>query len=429
MYAELLSRPAYGFQRRLGQAGDVDDHGYLVSHPQEPMWDVYAVDGDVALEELAMAWRSATADIDALDFRLRRVDDSFMVERHAAVPADFESFSVANCLSDGALHPDAVAALSDVVSQPRCAPGVATARLRVVRGRDTTLIAIAVDHTVGDGWSLALLVRRFALAHRMVRAGKPIRLRQLERFADFLDRVPDVGTRQRNLRAWGEILADAAPPGPPTKFEPTDPDLDQAYYLDTHNVFPLPSVATRAVSVLSQRYGATAADIWMAAASLAATRCSQGPQPCITMHHGRTRRADLRVFGPLTEAHVVPAVAPNGTVEDQLHRGRNLPPLFGETLREAGLSAPRRFAIDHVPSSPPLVLGADLRGRSLTGGELEPLKPPSTEPFRSSASVWITVFPLGSDRCEILVQAASSALPDAEVLISAIHDAIVDEAF
>ena len=173
---------------------------------------------------------------------------------------------------------------------------------------ENTLLTIVVDHTVSDGWSLALLVRRFAMAHRLLRAGKPLELRPLGGFADFLDRLPDAPTRRRNLDRWRELLADTTPPGPPTLFEKDGPDPDRAFLLDTHHVFPVEPRATRAANVLAQRYGTNPAEIWVAAAILAATRNSRGPQPSITMHHGRTRRADFRVFGPLTEAHVTPAV-------------------------------------------------------------------------------------------------------------------------
>lgn len=425
---EPFSRPAYGFQRRVGQLGEVDEQGYLVSHPQEPLWDIYTVTAEVDLDQLRTAWRAATADIDTLNFRLRRVGDRVLTERLAPVPAGFDVHSVPKAFADGALHPDVVALVDPLVTGRHCAPGAPTAWLRVVRDGENTLLTIVVDHTVGDGWSLALLVRRFAMAHRLLRAGKPLELRPLGGFADFLDRLPDAPTRRRNLDRWRELLADTTPPGPPTLFEKDGPDPDRAFLLDTHHVFPVEPRVSRAANVLAQRYGTNPAEIWVAAAILAATRNSRGPQPSITMHHGRTRRADFRVFGPLTEAHVTPAVPADRTLEDQWRLGRESPPLFGETLREEGLFTQRRFAIDHVPVSPPLVLDREVRGRSLTGKELEPLKPPSKEPIPSAASVWITIYPLGVERAEVLVEAASSALPEPESIVAAMRDALVSAA-
>ncbi|WP_145016002.1 MULTISPECIES: condensation domain-containing protein [Micrococcus] len=407
--------------------GEVDSEGWLVGHPQEPVWDLYRVEGTLDLVRLEAAWRGVTDGIDTLRFRIRDEGGQPFLYRVADAPSsEFEIADIDSCFGVGGLSEPAIDAVSEHIGNTRCGPEAALAKLLVLRDGFDFLLCFSIDHGFSDGWSLSLILKRLSRAYRSGASGSSAGDYKGASLEGFLNRwigEVDISAARREL---SDYFQDIESPGSALCGEEFSPERGDAFFVDSKRTYVVPTDVDQKVSHLAEVGECFSVDVWNAAVSVTARRCSQGPQPLFYIHHGRVDRRDFNVVGPLYEARVLRSARSGSRVGEQISELAAVPALRGANLREMGLTNKLRFAVDHVPESSPIKFDDDVTGRPILGAELGGLSGSVFEPSESAATVWVTIYRMG-DRSEVGIEYASASVRNPDWIFEELVRAIRDE--
>lgn len=418
-------RPAFGVHQRLMGRGRFDDDGYLVSHPGDPVWTLLHVRGPLATDLLAEAVALVTAEVDTLRLRLRRTDDGPMMEWADADPVRMRVLRSPALLTGDRLDPAVAGSLIPVLlGRPDDLRREPLARCTLISKTDQEhLLALSVDHLAADGWSLGLVLRRLVRCYRaLLRGDRRAATRCVSgpQFADYVAALPSPAEQDAALAEWSGLLAAHPLPGPtfrPPGGEAKDP---AAWHLDATAEFDVADVALADLATAAERLGVTRPQALAAVTCALATMWSDGPQPVFQFRHGRQRRADIGVVGPLIEVCPVLPPADDLPVPQWLATclaANPVRPLYGRSLWETGMFGPRHVGFNLVPPARAVEFGPGTTGVPLGGEQLAPLWPEDDGGVKSFAAVWIHYYLDDNASLRLLVQHDSEVLPDPAVLV------------
>lgn len=412
-------RAAIGVHRRLVQRGERDGEGWLVRHAQDPVWDVLLIGGHVDVPRLSRAVELVSSHADALHVRLRDSDDGPQAVWLDECPIPLETFDVADVTSSVGLDPAAAALVAEVVFTDRDLRTAPSGRVALISSSPTEhLLVLSFDHTVADGWSLEQLVRRVFAAYRALADDERSAARRA-RGPSFLSYADDIARHREHVDVrsrWAEWLGPHVPSGPAlTRLGGVD-RADGAYTLTEFVQVMLPQDVVPRLAKVSRELGCSRAETLTAVAAAAARIWSDAPQPVVFLRHGRYEREHLGVVGSLIESCVsAPPSDDLGVMAwlaAQVASNQASPRLYGESLREFGLLAPRRVAVNVLPPSRPHDLGAGATADTVAGPWLEALWPDGHSAVASDVAVWVNFYLDRPGRLSVLLEVDAAVSGD-----------------
>jgi hypothetical protein len=423
-------RPALGILQRLMLRGDFDQDGYLVSHPGSPVWTLLHVRGPLDADLLAEAVALVTGEADALRLRLRRTPDGPMMEwAPEATPIALRLLRVPALLSDGRLTAEAAEPLIPVLlGRPDNLRNEPLARCALVSASDREhLLALSVDHLAADGWSMGLILRRLTRSYQaLLQGNRPAAARRAAgpRFADHVSALPTLAEQDTALAEWSSLLTGHPLPGPvfrPPGGTAKDPAACQ---LDASAEFTIAGGALADLAATADRLSVSRPQALGAVTCALATMWSDGPQPVFHVRHGRHRRADIGVVGPLLEMCLGLPPAGDLPVAEWLAAylaANPVRPLHGRSLWETNQFGPRYVGFTLVPPARSLELAPGTTATPMGGEQLAPLWPDSTGPTKSFAAVWIYYYLDDRASLRLFVKHDSQVLPDPAVIVDGLR--------
>jgi hypothetical protein len=406
--------------------GDLDEDGFLRTNVSEPVWNVLRVPGSLDVPRLARAVAAVTASLDALHLRLRQTEHGPTVVFGEPRPFELEVLEVEAVTEQARLSPQAAAALAPRLFDKIDLRERPTGRICLLTAaQDEHVLALSFDHSTLDGWSLGLLTKSIAQSYRSDTTPGP----QARGFREFLLSLPDAATQDRNLSGWKELLADHPVPGAPLHFPGgvTKPPAD--FRISGHFEASLGRPTAEDLAGAVAHLGLTRAELLAAATGLAVSVWADGPQPLLGLRHGRHRREDTLVMGPLVEPYVSlpPGTLPR-TVGEWLtgHRSANqhTPPLHGRSIREVATLSPRNVAFNVIPPARPVPFGNQVTGVTATQQFLAPLWAGGRPTVPSTAAMWVNFYLDRPGEIDVLITHDRDVLPDPGVLVDTMRRVI-----
>jgi hypothetical protein len=416
---------AFGSQRRLMSRGTVDADGYLVHHAGAPVWELLHLRGQLDLSVLAAAVTLLTSAIDSFHLRLRNAASGPpVVEWRDPEPLALEVHRAATLFSDGRLDTRTVAQVRPLLfTHPNLRTGPLARFAVVSAGEDDHLLAISIDHIIADGWSLGLLQRRLARCYRALLRGDAdagARAVSGTTFRAFLESVPPEADQTDD---WSALLAEHPLPGPVFRppggmaKEPGQCRIDNAMAVD------LPAAARSHLDTVAATLAVTGPQLLAAVTCALATLWSDGPQPIFQHRHGRYRRPDISVIGPLVEVclGLPPAQdLPIGAwLADYLDRNP-VRPLYGRSLWDTGRFAPRYVGFNVAPPARAMRFTADIEAVPVSGDALDPIWAEGIGSFQSYAALWVHYYLDEAETLRLLVKYDTQLLPRPEAAAEAV---------
>ncbi|MEU3963323.1 condensation domain-containing protein [Streptomyces buecherae] len=418
--------PAYGQQRGMVLLSDLDDDGFLRTNVSEPVWNVLRIDGPVDTARLAQAVAAVTESVDSLHVRLRDTEQGPIVVFDKPRPFELEVIDVERVTQDGRLSPEAAAALAPRLFDKIDLQQSPTGRICLLTaGQFGNLLTFSFDHSTLDGWSLGLLTKSIAQSYRSGTAPRT----QARGFREYLLSLPDAAAQERHLTGWKELLAEHPPPGMQLHFPGGISKPDGNFLINGHFEtslhFPTGTQMATAVGQLEL----TRAELLAAVAGLAVNKWASGPQPLLGLRHGRHRREDTLVMGPLVEPYVsLPPGAQPRTVGEWLtsHRTANqhTPPLYGRSIREVGALGPRNVAFNVIPPARPVPFGSSLKGETATQEYLAPLWAGGRPSVPSTAAMWVNFYMDRPGELDVLITHDQDVIPDPGIFVETMRRVI-----
>jgi hypothetical protein len=421
--------PAYGQQRTMVLSGGLDEDGRLRENPSEPVWNVLRIEGPLDAARLGRAVAAVTASVDALTLRLRNTERGPVQVFGVPDPIALEVVGAEPVEQDGELPADLAGVLAPLLFDKIDLRHRQAGRICLVTGGgDEHLLALSFDHSTLDAWALGLLVK--AIAHCYRTDGQlPVQARG---FRDFLGTLPAAGVQEESLGAWRELLAGHPLPGPALHFPGGRAKPHEEYRIDGYFDQSLPRSMADDLTAAAGELGLTRAGLLAAATGLAVTAWSDGPQPMLGLRHGRRRREDTLVTGPLLEPYVALPPAPDGpepkTVREWLlaHQAANAdtPPLYGRSIREVTPLAPRNVAFNVIPPARAVPLGPATRAVTADKDFLAPLWAGGRPTVPSTAAMWINFYLDRPGAVDVLITHDTEVLPDPGVLTRTVRSVV-----
>jgi len=416
--------PAFGSQRRLMSRGTVDADGYLVHHAGAPVWELLHLRGNLDVSVLAAAVGMLTSAIDSFHLRLQDTGSGPIVQWREPEPLPLEVYQASTLFNDGRLDARTVEQVRPLLfTHPNLRTGPLARFAVVSAGRDDHLLAVSIDHVIADGWSLGLLQRRLARCYRaLLRADANAVPRAVAgtTFREFLESVPPAAEQTDD---WSALLAEYPLPGPvfrPPGGVAKDPGqcrIDGAMAVD------LPSAARSDLDTLAAAYKVTGPQLLAAVTCALATLWSDGPQPIFQHRHGRYRRSDISVIGPLVEVCLgLPPARdlPLGAwIADYLARNP-IRPLYGRSLWDSGHFAPRYVGFNVAPPARAVRFAPGVDAVPVSGDALDPMWAEGIGSFHSYAVFWVHYYLDEAETLRLMVKYDTELLPRPEAAAEAV---------
>lgn len=416
--SESRTFPAYGVQRALAERGETDEDGWLTGHPLTNVWNLLKVEGPVDVGRLREAVAAATVGVDALHCRVRKGESGPLCQVDASPRGwELEVRERPGMELEGLLPGD-VPWLRELLlgkSDPRNGP---LGRVGLVGDGERHLLAIAVDHSVADGWSLGILLQRIARAYRSgpsaVSEGRTVSLEECVRA------LPDEAERERRVLAWRHMLSRLPDVAPPLLFPGSSPKPAGEWVVDTYDEWLLPDGLMDEVATAADRIGVNRSDLIVSAMNLAVSLWSSDYQPAISQRHGRHRREDVLVVGPLAEPVLMLPPEPGsdtgsvqGWIAGHVRANAGFPSLAGRYFREVGSYGEHNVSINVVPPSRPLRFGSRTLAVPASGDFLRPLQEDEEGPLRPPiCPLWVTFYIDRKDTFTVRIDRDTDVVPD-----------------